>query len=135
HQGTTVNFIKRDVVRRQSGYGFAVGLHRQLDLHWFLLDQNRWPDADEMLWSHRIPVQVEGEHCYVPSFEDQVLHACVHGAAWDYFGTLRWAADSTIILRARQATFDWSYLLEQCRLRRVIIPIRNCLEYLSRFLE
>jgi Uncharacterised nucleotidyltransferase len=135
HYSGTTEFIKREVVWRQASYGFQGRGPRQLDLHWFLLDQNRWPSADAALWSRVMPVRIGAEHCYAPSFEDQVLHACVHGATWSGSGRLRWAADSTIILRARCATFDWSYLLDQCRQRRVIVPIRNCLEYLSRFLE
>ena len=70
-----------------------------------------------------------------PSFEDQVLHTCVHGAPWNGVTTFRWAADATIILRARQAAFEWDYLLHQCRQRRVVVPVRNCLDYLRRHLD
>src|SRR5207253_2320597 len=112
HHGTT-SFVKHAVIPRLAGYEFSDGSRRYLDLHWYFLQECRWPDADEELWSRLIPVQWGGQVCHTPSFEDQVLHACVHGTRWSGpIGALRWATDCTLILRAQHANFDWSYLLE-----------------------
>ena len=134
HYGSP-GFVKHEVVGKDKSYLFYRDFHLSLDLHWFALENNRWPEADKALWSHLVLVQIGGTQCHAPGFEDQVLHACVHGAPWNGVATLRWAADAIIILRAKQGIFDWSYSLDQCGQRRVTIQIRNCLEYLRRFFD
>ena len=90
------------MVGKDKSYLFYRDFHLSLDLHWFALENNRWPEADKALWSHLVSVQIGGTQCHAPGFEDQVLHACVHGAPWNGVANLRWAADAIIILRAKQ---------------------------------
>ena len=130
-----MDFVKCEQIAAWSSCEFTSGRHRQLDLHWFAFEKNRWPEADEPIWSRAIAGRLGPQSVLVASFEDQVLHACVHGAPWNGIGTLRWATDSTVILRARGAAFDWRYFLDQCCRRGVVIQVRNCLDYLERCLD
>ncbi|CAN5306418.1 hypothetical protein BH10PSE11_BH10PSE11_06090 [soil metagenome] len=134
HYGTT-SFIKQEVMERSEGYGFERGKHIYLDLHWQMLKLSRWAGVDADLWSRVIHTKIGDIPCCVPSFEDQVLHAFVHGAPWDPNGALRWAADSVLILRTAGANFDWDYLLRQARQRHVLVPVRECIKYLAKNLE
>lgn len=134
HYGTT-SFIKQEVMERSEGYGFERGKHIYLDLHWQMLKLSRWPGVDTDLWSRVINTKIGDISCCVPSYEDQVLHAFVHGAPWDPNGALRWAADSVLILRTKGPDFDWEYLLQQARQRHVIAPVRECIKYLAQNLE
>jgi len=116
-------------------YGFERGQHLYLDLHSHLLKLSRWPDADAALWQRVRKATLGDTACRLPCFEDQVLHACVHGAPWAPIGALRWAADTIVILRATGSGFDWDYLLDQAKDRRVIAPVRGCLEFLHAKLD
>ncbi len=134
HYGTT-SFIKQEVMVRSEGYGFERGKHIYLDLHWQMLKLSRWSGVDADLWSRIVHTKIGDVPCCVPSFEDQLLHAFVHGAPWDPNGALRWAADSVLILRTKASQFDWHYLLEQARQRHVFVPVRECIKYLAQNLE
>jgi hypothetical protein len=123
-------FVSHELVDRVINCDFQTGQIGHLDLHWYVNPQNRWTSADAAFWDRRIQVQFGGERCYAPCLEDQVLHAFVHGAPWNGVGTIRWATDSTIILRHAGARFDWPYFLTQVRTRRVALQARNCLRFL-----
>jgi Uncharacterised nucleotidyltransferase len=131
----TIRFVLQEWAPRTKSCEFTAGRNRQLDLHWFMFDQTRWPEADVPVWSRSIPVKIGGENCRAPSFEDQLIHACVHGAPWNGIGTLRWAADSVTILRAVGPRFDWDYLVEESCRRRVVLQVRSCLHYLLEALD
>ena len=128
-------FVRNELIDRAISCDFQHGQHGHLDLHWYVLERNRWPNADAALWSRVKSVELAGEQCYAPCFEDQVLHAFVHGAPWNGIGTIRWVTDSIILLRNKTETFDWNYFLNQCRSRRVAIQARNCLRYLREQLD
>jgi hypothetical protein len=134
HYGTT-NFIKQEVMERSEGYGFEKGKHIFLDLHWQMLKLSRWPCVDDELWSRVVQTKIGDLSCCVPSFEDQILHAFVHGAPWDPNGALRWAADAVVIFRTKGSDFDWDYLLRQARQRHVLAPVRESITYLAQNLE
>lgn len=128
-------FVRQELTDRVINCDFHNGPHGHLDLHWYVLERNRWAAADAALWRRRMPARLAGEECYAPCFEDQVLHTFVHGAPWNGVGTIRWVTDSTIILRHAKETFDWDYFLAECHSRRVILQVRNCLKYLRRHLD
>ncbi len=131
----TSDFIKQEVLERSESYGFEKGPHLYLDLHWNMLKLSRWPGADDALWSRTAAGQIGEVPCSTPCLEDQLLNACVHGAPWDPDGSLRWAADCVIILRETGVGFNWDYLVDQARDRRVVAPVRYCVKYLHEKLD
>jgi hypothetical protein len=131
----TTGFVKHEVLEKLDGYGFEKESRLSLDLHWRLLKLSRWPGVDDKLWSRVMPARIGDTPCSTPSFEDQFLHACVHGAPWETHGTLRWAADCVTILREKGEGFDWDYLVSQARERRVVAPVGSCVRYLREKLE
>jgi len=69
---------------------------------------------------------------------DQVLHLCVHGMyarLSEGVAVLRWAPDVVAVLRRHPAEgsrgMDWQRLLAQAGRRRLILPLRAALEFLS----
>jgi Uncharacterised nucleotidyltransferase len=131
----TCDLAKQLMARGLESFGFERGPHLYFDLHSHMLNLCRWPEADAMVWQRTRTAAIGDIGCKVPCFEDQVLHACVHGAPWSPTGALRWAADSVVILRATGHEFDWDYLLNQAEDRKVIVPLRHGLEYLRAKLD
>ncbi len=131
----TIRFAKQELIDREVSCDFSAGRDRHVDLHWFVRKQNRWPNADAALWSRLVPVKLGDVPCRALCFEDQVLHACIHGAPWNGVGTIRWVTDATVILRERSEGFDWAYLLDQCKERRAALQLRHCLAYLRDMLN
>lgn len=102
----------------------------ELDLHWYLLEQSCFPDADADLWQAAIPAQLEGYSIRVLNATDQLLHVCIHGAAWDIVPALRWVADALAILRHSAERMDWNRLVMQAKKHCVVLPLHATLAYL-----
>jgi len=63
---------------------------------------------------------------------DQLLHVCVHGAAWDEVPHVRWVADAMMILKVAKSEIDWSRFLLQAQKCRVTMPLRETFAYLRK---
>jgi hypothetical protein len=64
---------------------------------------------------------------------DELLHALVHGAAWNEIPPVRWVADAMTIIRA--APIDWERLLHLTRDLHVTLPVRAACDYLVRVFQ
>lgn len=113
------------------GWGFENVRRHQFDLHWHVLRQCRYPNADDDFWADAVPVQVADVPTRTLNQADQLLHVCVHGAEWNGVPPLRWIADATVILNASHSEVEWSRLIAQAEKRRLILPLRRALTYLS----
>jgi hypothetical protein len=108
--------------RDRTGLGF--------DLHWHLLSDGCYDGADEEFWNGAIRTEIHGVPVYALNPADELFHACVHGARWSPVPPLRWLADAMIIVRDAQSELDWSRLVWLAQGRRLILPVRETLDYL-----
>jgi hypothetical protein len=99
----------------------------QLDLHWHVLTECHYPDADDDFWAGAVPVQVAGAPTRALNQADQLLHVCVHGARWNPVPPIRWVADAMVILGKSHFEVDWTRLMAQAEKRRLILPVRESL--------
>ncbi|MCP4399604.1 MAG: nucleotidyltransferase family protein [bacterium] len=105
------------------------------DLHWHVLEKCCQTDADSDFWDGAVPVMVQGVSTLALNSTDQLLHACIHGFRWNPVPPMRWVADAMIVLKHSTTEIDWERLLNQARKRRLVIPVREALRYLSTIFE
>jgi hypothetical protein len=110
-----------------TGYGF--------DLHWHMLSDGCYAGADEDFWNGAIRTEIHDAPVYALNAADELLHTCVHGTRWSPVPPLRWLADAMIIVRDAQSEIDWSRLVWLAQGRRLILPVRQTLDYLRTKLD
>lgn len=103
---------------------------RAVDLHWHMLLECCYPGADDDFWENAVPILVSDVATCAPSPTDQLLHLCAHGAKYRPVPQFRWVADAVAILSAPETEIDWARLVAQAEKRRLILPLRNALQYL-----
>ena len=103
---------------------------QQLDLHWYLLRECRYPGADREFWDNAVRVRIGGVESRTLGPADQLLHTCVHGYQWHNVPPIRWVADALTIIQGGEGNLDWRYLVEQVRTRGLVLPMRETLAYL-----
>lgn len=105
----------------------------QLDLHWHVLFEACYRDADQPFWEAAIPVEFEGCPTLALCPTDQLLHVCVHGVSWNDIPPLRWVTDASWVLET--SAIDWQRLVQLAATYRVIPPLRDALRYLVNTFE
>src|SRR3972149_871099 len=118
------------VLDARHAWGFENAHQRQFDLHWHVLIQCLYPNSDDDFWAGAIPVQVADVPTRALNPTDQLLHVCVHGAAWNPVPPLRWIADAMVILNVSYSEVEWTRLIAQAKKRRLTFPLRHALTYL-----
>lgn len=103
---------------------------RELDIHRYLLQHDRYAGADDTLWAAAVPLEVEGVATRALSAADQLFHVLVHGIAWNPVPQIRWAADAVTVIRSAAPGLDWVRVLEQTTTRGFVPAVRSGLEYL-----
>jgi len=98
-------------VRQGHATDFVNSAKLQLDLHWYVLSENRGPDADDDFWTDAVPVRIGNFTTKALSPTDTLVHVCVHGAKWCPVPPMRWVADAIMILRVAGDRIDWDRLL------------------------
>jgi hypothetical protein len=106
-----------------------------LDLHWHLLPDCCWADADASFWREARRIDVAGVESFVLSWTDQLLHVVVHGVRWSAVPAPRFVADALLLLRIASAEIDWERLAAEAESRRLTVPLREGLAYLRRVFE
>ena len=104
---------------------------QDLDLHWNLTPFCLGPDADCDFWEASKKTTFDGQAIRVLDPADQLLHICVHGAAWESVAPIRWIPDALAVLR-KTPQLDWERLLLQARKRRLTVMVREALNYIDR---
>lgn len=107
----------------------------RLDLHWHVFWECCGPGADDDFWAGAVATTVGGVPTTALCRADQLLHAFVHGVAWNPVPPLRWVADAMLILQAVGPNFEWSRLLTQARRFKLVLPIREALAFLRDTLD
>jgi hypothetical protein len=127
--------IRNSLLRFRHAQEFQDTNGQRLDLHWHVLVRFLPVRADEDFWDGAQSITVDGVHSQTLNPTDQLLHVCVHGAAWSPVPPIRWAADAMMILRAAGAKIDWQRLEILATKHRVHLPLRDTLDYLNDHLE
>lgn len=105
---------------------------RQVDLHWHLFWECFKAGDDKDYWEKAIPIKIGEVKTLALSPTDQLLHTCWHGARWNEVPPIRWVADAMSILAASAAEIDWPSLLKKAQRHRVVLPVKDSLEYLKK---
>ena len=113
-----------------TSHGFRDPDRRELDLHWHLFSFCAAAECDRGFWERSVPLAFGAVATRTLSAGDHLLHACVHGAAWDEIPPIRWVADALLILRSAAAEIDWLTLLGEARHHQVTVPLRETCHYL-----
>jgi hypothetical protein len=117
----------------QHSVDFSDGRGHRLDLHWKVLWDGLQDVSDHDFWESALPVEINNVPTSILNPTDQLLHVCVHGAAWNDLPPLRWVADALIITRTAKSEINWNRLIEQIQKRRLMLPMRDTLGYLQNF--
>ena len=105
---------------------------RQVDLHWHLFWECFHAGDDDDYWKQAIPIEIRGVQTLALNPAAQLLHTCWHGARWNEVPPIRWVADAMSILDASAAEIDWTSLLKKAERHRIVLPVRDSLEYLKK---
>ena len=108
--------------------------HADCDLHWHVLPECCYEEADRAFWRGAEPVRIHGVETKTLNPTDQILHACVHGARWNEVPPLRWIADTIVILESAGHEVEWDRLVREAVEGRLVLPLREALGYLVKLL-
>ena len=111
---------------------FQDGGGRQMDLHWHLFWECFNANDDDDYWENAIPIKIRGVQTLGLNPTHQLLHTCWHGARWNEVPPIRWVADAMAILGGSAAEIEWPSLLKQAQKHRIVLPIKDSLEYLKK---
>lgn len=111
---------------------FEDGGGRQVDLHWHLFWECFNANDDDDYWENAIPIQIGGVETLALNPTDQLLHTCWHGARWNEVPPIRWIADAMAILSGSAEEIDWASLLKKAQKHRIVMPVKDSLEYLKK---
>jgi putative nucleotidyltransferase-like protein len=111
-----------------NSHGFTHSAGRECDLHWHLFPECCQADDDNDFWDQSVPFHVHDALTRSLAPTDQLLHVCVHSAEWNPIPPLRWVADAMMIMKT--SVINWNRLIAQAQKRRLILPLRDTLDYL-----
>lgn len=126
-----------DALRRSSGARIRNGMcfvnekKIECDLHWSVLHDSTWRDADETFWKNAEPVIYAGEATHFLCPTDQLLHTCLHGGRFNEFHPMRWIGDAVYILRKDARGIDWDMLIDSGRYHHMLLVLRSALHLLA----
>ena len=105
---------------------------RQVDLHWHLFWECFNAKEDDDYWKNAVAIKIGGVQTLALNSTDQLLHTCWHGARWNEVPPIRWVADAMAILDKSAGQIDWTSLFKKCVRHRIILPVKDSLEYLKK---
>ncbi len=125
--------IPMTVSHRTAGHAmdFYDARGRRLDLHWHLLPECCWPDADAAVWARSRPAAVRGVPVRVLGPADQLFHVATHGVRWEPVPPVRWIPDAAQVL-GRGDAVDWDGLVAEAARRQMTAPVHDALAHLRR---
>jgi hypothetical protein len=119
--------------------GYAHPFHSadgdRIHLHWHVLPECRQINADDDFWQGAVPTTIHDVSTRVLNPTDQLLRVCVQGVSLRAAPSFLWVADAMKLLTAVQAEIDWDRLITQARKRRLILPLRDALDYAQDVLD
>lgn len=102
------------------------------DLHWHLLPEACFTDADEPAWAAAEPLAINGVATLGLAPTDLLVVVCAHAAQWQPQSPVRWIADALRIVRHPSKRIDWNRLTALAQRWHVVLHLRDTLEYLGR---
>ncbi|MCW5848746.1 MAG: nucleotidyltransferase family protein [Anaerolineae bacterium] len=123
--------FKEGYLRVTHAFGFVDSQGWEVDLHWHVLVDCCWPEADEDFWAAALSITVNGVPTRALTPADELLYICVHGLKWNYIPPFRWVADALTLLQ-RVPDMDWNRVVQQAERLRLSVPLREALGYLAR---
>lgn len=101
------------------------------DLHWHLLPEACFADADTPVWRAAGAFTVGGAATLAPCATDLLVIVCAHAAHWSPVSPARWVADALTILRRRGELISWPRAAELAQRWHVVPHVRETLRYLE----
>ncbi|MGE5445171.1 MAG: nucleotidyltransferase family protein [Ignavibacteriales bacterium] len=106
---------------------------RAVDLHWHVLHESRRSDEDDNFWEGAVSISFNNVSTCALNPADQLLHVCAHGVKWNDVPPFHWVADAMTIINSAQ--IDWDRVISQSQNHRLVLPIRDALNYLRNKLD
>jgi len=111
--------------------GFKNSKGEEIDLHWHVLAECCYDEADEFFWRGSVSFNNHQLNTRTLNASDHLVHTCVHAFRWDAVTTLRWIPDAITILQTSYDQIDWERVVTIAKKFRLIIQIRSALDYLA----
>jgi hypothetical protein len=128
-----VERFTEDYMSISHSHAFRMPGSYECDLHWHLLPECCRAEDDADFWQASLPIEIEGIPTRILNPADQILHLCLHGARWNHKRSVHWLADVMMVLRSKN--IDWPRLIHQLEKRRLVVPVRETLNYLVQHLD
>jgi hypothetical protein len=102
-----------------------------LDLHWFLLREARWPEADAALWRDKRPLEIGGRQTFTLSATHHLFHLVV-AAGREQDSGVRYLLDLHLLARKHDQHLDLEQIGSLLRERHLLSRARGLpLEFLG----
>ena len=105
------------------------------DLHWHLLHDCCFPDADLVFWDQATSLKCYGQRVWILSPTDMLLHICVHGSMRNGAPATRWIPDAVAVIRKSDSQIDWDRLLAEAKTRSFVLILQRALQAIDEVLE
>jgi hypothetical protein len=101
------------------------------DLHWHLLPESCFADAESPAWQAAEPYTVDHVATQAPCATDLLVIVCAHAAHWSPVSPARWVADALMILRREPECIDWARIAMLAQRWHVAPHLSDTLSYLA----
>jgi hypothetical protein len=101
------------------------------DLHWHLLPESCFADAEGPAWQAAEPYSVDDVTTQAPCATDLLVIVCAHAAHWSPVSPARWVADALVILRRAAERIDWARIAMLAQRWHVAPHLSDTLSYLT----
>jgi hypothetical protein len=123
-----IPFKEGDLLYRHSS-GFKANSGTELDLHWRPFIGCR-DSSEKDFWDGAVPLTFADVSTLSPNSTDLLFHVIIHGIEWDPEPPIRWIADAMSLIHSSDAKIDWMRLINQAKRERLILKVREGLNYL-----
>ncbi len=118
-----------------NGDTFKIEKDLELDLHWHILADCCYKDADKDFWEKADEITIKGVKTKILCPTDELFITCIHGVRWNYMPPLRWIADAIMIINEAGAKIDWIRAIDLAKKRGLMMQFKRALQYLNQELE
>jgi hypothetical protein len=116
-------------------HGFEDNSGRQFDLHWYMFPECCFANSNDDFWNGSVSTEFHNVAVHALNPTDQLLHVCVHGINWAPVPLPYWIADAMVLMNTSQSEIDWDRLIAQTQRLRLILPIKDSLNYIQDLLH
>ena len=122
--------VKNTILKTDHAWAFSKN-GATIDLHWHALHMDLSNDADSELWKNTIWSTLQDEPVKIPDPTHQLFITCIHGVRWEHTAKLTWVVDALILVNHKKRIILWDQLLQMCIDRRLVLPMKVCLQWLK----